>query len=68
MKNYGIRMTLPDGDTLRGSHLLGEDFETYRWYLSESERDNAFIDMQKHLPNYRPDDYVTQVLEKVEKN
>ena len=68
MKNYGIRITLPEGDPLRDAHLLGENFETYRWYLSEEERDHAIIDMQRHLPNYRPDDYVTPRLEKVEKN
>ena len=27
MKNYGIKLTLPEGDPMRNAHLLGEDWE-----------------------------------------
>lgn len=66
MKKYGIRVTLPEGDVMAMEHLLGSNFESYRWYDSEEERDAALYDMQRHMPNYRPNDFATQVLEKVE--
>ncbi|MDH5547453.1 MAG: hypothetical protein OEZ43_17880 [Gammaproteobacteria bacterium] len=67
MKKYGIRVTLPEGDVMSSSHLLGADFESFRWFDSAEERDRAFNDMQRHLPNYRRQDFVTQVLEKVDR-
>ena len=67
MKRYGIRMTLPEDDTMRAAHLLGEDWESFRWYATAQERDAAFGDMLRNLPNYRRGDIVTQVLEKVER-
>ena len=67
MKRYGIRMTLPEDDTMRAAHLLGEDWESFRWYATAPERDAAFDDMLRDLPNYRRGDIVTQVLEKVER-
>lgn len=67
MKRYGIRITLPDGDTMRAAHLLGEDWESFRWYETARERDAAYQDMLRNLSNYRKGDIVTQVLEKVER-
>jgi len=67
MKKYGIRMTLPEGDFLSSTEFLGENFETFRWFDSEEARDKALREMQRHMPNYRRQDYATQVLEKVEK-
>lgn len=49
-------------------HLLGPDWEAYRWYASEEERDQALEDMQRDLPNYRKGDHVAQVLERVERD
>ncbi len=66
MKRYGIRITLPPHDPLRKSHLLGDDWESYRWYNSEAERDAAFLDMsQRHLFS-RIGDLPSQILTKVE--
>lgn len=39
MKEYGAKMTLPVGDTLRAAHLLGEDFSHTRWFPSLDARD-----------------------------
>jgi len=66
MKRYGIRATLPAGDTMRAAHLLGDDFESYRWFDTAEKRDAAYEIMAKQLYNYRKGDVVTQVLEKVE--
>jgi len=66
MKRYGIRVTLPEGDTMRAPHLLGDAFESYRWFDSPEKRDAAYETMAKQLYNYRRGDVVTQVLEKVE--
>ncbi|MGM0552209.1 MAG: hypothetical protein ACQETK_00125 [Pseudomonadota bacterium] len=68
MKRYGIRIRLPEGSTMSMPHLLGPDWEAYRWYASEEERDQALEDMQRDLPNYRKGDHVAQVLERVERD
>lgn len=66
MKRYGIRITLPEGDPLRAPHLLGEDWEQFRWYDSAEARDRAYEDMLRQLPWYRQGDVISQVLGKVE--
>lgn len=67
MKQYGIKVSLPEGDTMRAAHLLGESWEGFRWYATAAERDAAYQDMLRELPNYRRGDLVTQVLEKVQR-
>lgn len=67
MKHYGIRITLPQGDTLRAAHLLGENWESFRWYDTAEERDAAFEDVQMQVAYYRKGDKVSQVVEKVER-
>ena len=67
MKNYGIKITLPEDDPLRAEHLLGPDWEGYRWYASAEERDDAFADMQEDLLWYRKGDRPSQIVEKIEK-
>lgn len=42
---YGIRMVLADTDPL--SAVLGDDWNTVRWYATQSERDAAYDDMRK---------------------
>ncbi|WP_017925179.1 MULTISPECIES: hypothetical protein [unclassified Thioalkalivibrio] len=68
MKRYGIRIRLPEGSTMGMPHLLGPDWESYRWYDSEQAREKALADMQRDLPNYRKGDHVSQVLERVERD
>lgn len=67
MKNYGIKVTLPEDDFLSSDFFLGKDFESYRWFETAEERDRALKDMKRHMPNYRRQDFATQNLEKVER-
>ncbi|HEV2213212.1 MAG TPA: hypothetical protein VGS99_07675 [Gammaproteobacteria bacterium] len=55
-KRYGIRCTLPPDDPMSAPHLLGPDWEAYRWYDSEQERDEAVEAFSKeHLYSRRGD-------------
>lgn len=60
---FGIRVTLPAGDTF--TELLGPAWEKLHWYASEAERDAAFEDMATRHGYYRATDTPTQVLEKI---
>ena len=62
-RNFGIRVTLPAGDTLR--KVLGDDWERKHWYASEAERDAAFDNMAQRHGYYRNTDNPTQILEKI---
>ncbi|MBF2760342.1 MAG: hypothetical protein ISN28_08720 [Ectothiorhodospiraceae bacterium AqS1] len=66
MKKYGIRITLPPGDVMSAPHLLGPDFEAFRWYESRIERDEAYRSMQNPPDYYRIGDSPTQVLSKID--
>ncbi len=67
MKRYGIRGTLPEGDPLRLVHLLGPDWEWYKWYDTEAERNKALAELQEQFAYYRKGDMPSQVLVKVER-
>lgn len=60
---WGIRVTLPAGDTMR--KILGDDWEKLHWYATEAERDAAFEKMAERHGYYRQTDSPTQVLEKI---
>jgi len=62
-RRFGIRVTLPDTDTLR--NILGDDWERLHWYPSETERNAAFAKMATRHGYYRDSDTPTQVLEKI---
>ena len=62
---FGIRVTLPAGDTLR--RILGDDWEKVHWYATAQERDRAFESMAQRHGYYRKSDNPTQVLEKIER-
>ena len=64
-RRFGIRVTLPAGDTFQ--RLLGDDWERLHWYANEAERDNAFDQMAERHGYYRNTDSHTQVLEKIVK-
>ncbi|MCY4221413.1 MAG: hypothetical protein OXD35_07150 [Thiotrichales bacterium] len=64
---HGIRITLPRGDTLSATHLLGPHFEAFRWYESREARDDAFEAMQHSPGYYRRGDAPSQVLSKVDR-
>lgn len=62
-RNFGIRVTLPPGDSLR--KVLGDDWERLHWFPTEAERDAAFDHMAARHGYYRETDAPTQVLEKL---
>jgi hypothetical protein len=54
VKPFGIRVTLPPGDTFM--RLLGSDWERLHWYASAEERDRALDEMaSEHLYSRRGD-------------
>lgn len=55
-KRFGIRCTLPPDDPMSAAHLLGPDWEAFRWYESEHERDEAIEEFShEHLYSRRGD-------------
>ena len=62
-RRYGIRVTLPPGDTF--ARLLGPDWEKIHWFASEEERDRAYAYMASRHPYYRKTDTPTQILQKI---
>lgn len=55
-KRYGIRCTLPSDDPMSAPHLLGPDWESFRWYDSEQERDEAMEEFSReHLYSRKGD-------------
>jgi hypothetical protein len=66
MKKYGIRITLAEGNPMGLPHLLGDDWESVRWYETEAERERAMADLSRRLPNYRQGDEIAQVFTRIE--
>ena len=62
-RRFGIKVSLPPGDTFRT--LLGEDWDKVHWYSTESERDSAYDAMSVRHGYYRQTDTPTQVLIKI---
>lgn len=68
MKKYGIKINLPAGDTMSAAHLLGDNWQSTRWFDSEEQRDRAQSEMERQPPYYRKGDSPTVILEKVEED
>jgi len=66
-KKFGIRITLTQENPMRAAHLLGDNWESVRWYDSVKARDEAFEDVTRHMPNYRRGDHTAQVVERIER-
>lgn len=64
-KKFGIKGVLPESDPMRNAHLLGDDWQWYRWYATETERDQEFDTMLRKHPYYRTGDYPSQILSKI---
>jgi len=62
-RTFGIRVSLPVGDTLR--KVLGNEWEQLHWFATEAERDTAFDDMAARHEYSRDTDTPTQILEKL---
>jgi hypothetical protein len=67
MKRFGIRITLPEGDPMRKSHLLGEDWESFHWYETKEQREEAMREMAQPHIHYRLGDTASVVLDRVER-
>lgn len=65
MTNFGIRKMLAPDHPRRQSHLLGEDWEAFEWYETESDRDEAFRSLQREHDYSRRGDVPRLILEKV---
>ncbi len=61
---FGVRMHLPENDPMRA--VLGDDWETVRWFASRSERDAAFDDMRRQHEYSRSGDQPTMLYEKID--
>ena len=68
MKKFGIKVCLPSGDTMSAPHLLGDDWQTFRWFESAEKRDMAYAEMERQPPYYRKGDSPTVVLEKIDQD
>ena len=62
-RRFGIRVTLPPGDTFQ--RILGDEWERVHWYATEAERDAAYEKMAVRHGYYRNTDTPTQKLEKL---
>ena len=68
MKQFGIRGRLPPGDPMRAPHLLGDDWEWTRWYASERERDEEYVQLNAPFVYYRRGDRPSLLLTKIERD
>lgn len=67
MKRFGIRMTLPPQDPMRAAHLLGDDWEGFRWFETQAKRDAALERLQREDVYYRRGDRQSVTLEAVDR-
>jgi hypothetical protein len=65
-KRYGIRVSLPPGDTF--VRLLGADWEEYHWFGTREERDRALEDMASEHVYSRRGDRPALIFEPVERD
>lgn len=63
--NFGIRVSLPDGDPF--ANLLDEGWNTTHWFDSRTERDLALSDMQREHEYSRAGDAPSLVFEAIER-
>lgn len=63
---YGVRMKLPDADPFQ--LVLGNQWNGFRWYSTETERDAAMADMRREHEYSRLGDTPTLIYEKVERD
>jgi TPR repeat protein len=52
---------------MRAPHLLGPDWEAFRWYETAAERDDALERLRRGDVYYRPGDVQSLVLERVDR-
>ena len=64
MPQRGLR--LPPGDPMALPHLLGEDWQSVRWFDSAAARDAALEHMRRQPAWYRKGDAPSVVLERID--
>lgn len=62
---YGVRVSLPPGDTFR--RLLGDDWRQEHWFQTPAERDRALERLRLRHPYYRIGDNPSLVVETIER-
>ncbi len=65
-KPWGIRVTLPPGDTFQ--LVLGKDWEAHHWFADRASRDAAMKDMARRHEYSRIGDDPRIVLEPLDPN
>ena len=60
---FGIHIRLPVGDSFVG--VLGPDWETFHWYVTEVERDAALEEMSKQHLYSRSGDQPSLIFDKI---
>jgi len=63
-KPYGVRVSLPPGDTFR--KIMGAEWHRLHWYATAAERDAALLDMSRKHEYSRAGDKPALLFEKVE--
>lgn len=63
---WGIGVRLPPGDPMAMPHLLGDGWQSVRWYDSAAERDAALAHMHDQPPWYRAGDVPSMLVEKID--
>ena len=64
LKRYGIRVSLPAGDTF--TRLIGTDWEQFHWFDTSRERDRTLEDMASEHLYSRDGDRPQLIFEAVE--
>lgn len=64
-KNFGIRVSLPDGDPFTA--LIDEDWNAEHWFATQTARDLAMQDMQREHEYSRSGDKPALVFEPIER-
>ncbi|MGD8378375.1 MAG: hypothetical protein PVI37_02945 [Gammaproteobacteria bacterium] len=67
MKRFGIRCTLPPDDPMAQPHLLGADWEQYRWFETADERDRFLEQYRKEHVYSRRGDVPSVIYTRVER-
>ncbi|MGA9851427.1 MAG: hypothetical protein WBR15_00615 [Gammaproteobacteria bacterium] len=66
-KRYGIHCTLLPDDPMSAPHLLGPDWEAFRWYDTEQERDTDYVNYSREHIYSRRGDKPSVIYTKVER-
>lgn len=60
---YGIRLSIPNQDPFTA--LIGGDWEKFKWFATEAERDTVLADMARQHEYSRSGDKPSLIFEKV---